>query len=542
VRNWVEGLKAALHCVDAGRPAEAELLCQQMLDEDAENQAVLLLLGLAIGAQGEFARAQPILVRVGHAEGRGNDRRYDGAAAHVRWRCRTLVAPLYSECLRCAPEDSQLRYCFAGFLHEVHALDEAKDVLAEGLRRHPRWPAAHQLLGMVHADKGQFGAAIAQFRLVTTLVPQDPAGWANLGMMLKVEGRFDAALKAYDNAVALAPQNARYRVNRTVALLHAGRMQEAWRDFECRRALPEHNDDSVCWLKPQLDSLDQVRGSTVLVTHSDGFGDTLQFMRYVPLLAEQGARVLAWVPKQLVRVLQLVRGVAGVFIGDQPIPAFDYHSPFVSLPRVFASTVATIPHEPYLGVDQDLARGWEAQLPGEGLRVGLVWAGQPRPEVPGFDVLDGRRSTALATLAPLAGVLNAHFVSLQMGPATEQLGSAPGGLALIDPMTGVADFADTAAIVANLDVVVSVDTSVVHLAGAMGKPVLMLDRYDNCWRWLTGRTDSPWYPRLRIFRQKRPGEWAPVVARVARALQTMSEQRAAGRRAPVMAGFADQMD
>jgi hypothetical protein len=228
----------------------------------------------------------------------------------------------------------------------------------------------------------------------------------------------------------------------------------------------------------------------------------------------------------LVRVLQSVRGVAGVFTGDQPIPAFDYHSPFVSLPRVFASTVETIPREPYLGVDRDLARDWETRLPGEGLRVGLVWAGQPRPQIPGFDVLDGRRSTALATLAPLAGVRNAHFVSLQLGPATAQLRSAPDRLALIDPMTSVADFADTAAIVANLDVVVSVDTSVVHLAGAMGKPVLMLDRYDNCWRWLSGRTDSPWYPHLRIFRQKRPGEWGPVIARVARALSAMAEQSA----------------
>jgi ADP-heptose:LPS heptosyltransferase len=155
-----------------------------------------------------------------------------------------------------------------------------------------------------------------------------------------------------------------------------------------------------------------------------------------------------------------------------------------------------------------------------------VWAGQPRPQIPGFDVLDGRRSTALATLAPLADVRNAHFVSLQIGSAAEQVRSAPEGLALIDPMRDVADFADTAAIVANLDVVVSVDTSVVHLAGAMGKPVLMLDRYDNCWRWLSGRTDSPWYPNLRIFRQKRPGEWGPVVARVARALAVLPERTA----------------
>jgi hypothetical protein len=141
-------------------------------------------------------------------------------------------------------------------------------------------------------------------------------------------------------------------------------------------------------------------------------------------------------------------------------------------------------------------------------------------------VLDARRSTTLATFAPLAGVPFAHFINLQLGPAADQAREPPPGLALIDLMPEVSDFADTAAIVANLDVVVSVDTSVVHLAGAIGKPVLMPDRYDNCWRWLSGRTDSPWYPKLRIFRQKCLGEWGPVVTRVARALTVMAERHA----------------
>jgi hypothetical protein len=151
----------------------------------------------------------------------------------------------------------------------------------------------------------------------------------------------------------------------------------------------------------------------------------------------------------------------------------------------------------------------------------LAWAGQVRSHVPGFDVVDGRRSTDLTTMTALAAVEGARFVSLQIGPAAEQAKEPPPGLDMCDPMGEVSDFADTAAIIGNLDVVVSVDTSVAHLAGAMGKPVLLLDRYDNCWRWLSGRTDSPWYPSLRIFRQKHLGEWAPVMQRAVAALRSL---------------------
>jgi ADP-heptose:LPS heptosyltransferase len=166
-------------------------------------------------------------------------------------------------------------------------------------------------------------------------------------------------------------------------------------------------------------------------------------------------------------------------------------------------------------------RRWRERLPaGEALRVGLCWAGQARPWLAGFVGLDRRRSTSLATLAPLAAVPKVRFVSLQQGPAAAEARAA--GFELLDLMDDVHDFADTAAIVANLNLVISVDTSVVHLAGALGKPVFLLDRYDNCWRWLSGREDSPWYPSLRIFRQRQSGDWAPVVARVATALAAMA--------------------
>jgi hypothetical protein len=436
--------------------------------------------------------------------------------------------------LRMTPDDHELRYRLAEFLHGSHQLDEATAVLSEGLRRTPDWAAAHQLLGIVLADLGRFGAAIGQFRRVATLAPEQAGGWANLGAMLKMEGRFDAALKAYDRAVALSPANARIRVNRTVALLHAGRLREAWPEFEWRLALSDTPGLGTDCLMPALSNLGDVGKRTILVTHEEGFGDTLQFMRYLPLLAQRGMRVLVRVPKPLERVLRSMEGVAELLCGDTVVPSFDFQCPFVSLPRVFDTSIATIPGKvPYVSVDPALVRAWRTKcVSGDGMRVGLVWAGQARPHLPGFEVTDGRRSTQLATLAPLAAVKAARFVSLQMGPAAVEARRPPAGLVLSDPMAEVTDFADSAAIIANLHVVVTVDTSIAHLAGAMGKPVLLLDRYDNCWRWLSGRVDSPWYPSLRIFRQKRLGEWGPVITRVVAALSRMAAEHAAAHAHP----------
>ena len=310
-----------------------------------------------------------------------------------------------------------------------------------------------------------------------------------------------------------------------MALLHAGRWAEAWPDYEWRLRLPGHTALPEERLLPMLSQIDSLHGRTVLVTHEEGFGDTIQFLRYVPLLAERGVSVLVWVPAQLERLVARLPGVAEVLSGNRPAPPHDWHCPVFSLPRVFESTPATVPNRPYLTADPTQAAAWAARLPAGGLRVGLVWAGQSRPWLPGFVAVDRRRSAGLAAFAPLAAVAGVHFVSLQLGPAEAE--APPPGLHLSDPTASLRDFADTAALVANLDLVVSVDTAVVHLAGALGKPVFLLDRYDNCWRWLSGRTDSPWYPDLTIFRQSRPGDWAEPMARAAAALEAMALYRGA---------------
>ena len=373
-------------------------------------------------------------------------------------------------------------------------------------------------MGLALAEAGEFSRAAGHFRRAIAIDPEPAGFWANLGMMLKIEGRFDEALAAYGEALARSPDDARIRVNRAVTRLHAGRLAEAWQDEAWRLAQPGGLPPER--RLPPLSRIPDLAGRTVLVVQEEGFGDTLQFLRYLPLLAARGVRVAVAVPPELTRLLRTIPGVSEVPDGDAPVPRHDFHCSFNGLPRAFETTLDSIPADiPYLAADPALAARWAGRLPpDEALRVGLVWAGQARPWLPGFGNLNRRRSMRLATLLPLAAVPGVRFVSLQKGSAAREAQATGGAFDLFDAMDEVRDFADTAALVANLDLVISVDTSVVHLAGAMGKKVFLLDRYDNCWRWLSGRDDSPWYPTLRIFRQQQSGEWGPVVARVAAVL------------------------
>jgi Flp pilus assembly protein TadD len=524
----------ALTLLERGQSRQAERLCSELL-RNGEDIGSLLLLGLAIGAQGEAERAAPILNRVAAARREFAHPCSDVARLLTAQGGVALVERQFRACLDLTPDDLRLCYGLAAILRDRGEGDAAVQLLAPVVDANPDSAEAHDEMGLALAEAGRFAEAASLFRSAVALDPAQAVFQAHLGMMLKVEGRFEEALEAYDRAVALAPDDRQIRVNRAVARLHAGRFAEAWQDEAWVLAGPASN-----LLLPErrllpLSRQPRLEGCTVLVVQEEGLGDTLQFMRYLPLLAERGARVVAAVPPALTRLLRSFPGIAAVPDGDATVPAHDFHTSFNSLPRVFSTTLETIPGRvPYLAADPDLAKHWARRLPAGGmLRVGLCWAGQARPWLTGFVGLDSRRSATLATLAPLGMVPGVRLISLQKGPAADQVRSA--GFDLLDLTDHLVDFADTAALVANLDLVISVDTSVVHLAGAMGKSAFLLDRYDNCWRWLSGRDDSPWYPSLRIFRQRQSGDWPPVIARVATALAAMAGHPS---RAPLCQGAA----
>jgi Flp pilus assembly protein TadD len=510
-----ELLTQALRPLSSGAWQEAETAARAAIADDPDDPHAALTLGLAVAAMGEADRAAPLLTRAAAM-------RPD--ACHPCLELARLKPPLpralvtrqFRACLRQAQSDDRLRLDFATFLLDTGQAAEAEAILADG----PASVAGHHLMGLVEAELGHFTASIASFERAIALEPDNAGSWSNLGMMLKVQGRFDEAIAAHDRAVALDPANHRLRVNRAVALLKKGDWEPAWLDYESRLVLTGSPLVDLDRLLPSLRSADRLAGLTILALHEDGFGDTLQFLRYLPLLAERGARVVARVPPPLERAMRMVPGVTDVVTDPQRLPPHDFVCPMFSLPRVFGTTVETIPPAPVLLLDASLVRYWASRLPSGGLRVGLVWAGQARPSLPGFGTLDRRRSAGLTTLAPLFDVPGVTFVSLQAGPPSRQMQSS--GLVLTDPMPDVSDFADTAAIIAGLDLVISVDTSVVHLAGLVGKPVSLLDRYDGCWRWLSGRSDSPWYPRLTIFRQQQSGDWSQPVEQAKASLEAMA--------------------
>jgi tetratricopeptide (TPR) repeat protein len=361
--------------------------------------------------------------------------------------------------------------------------------------------------------------------------------WNNLGLAFVDQNRHDDALACYERALALAPEAAETHWNRALCLLQMGRFESGWAEYEWRWKRKrikagERTFDAPLWLGDT--SLD---GKTILLHAEQGLGDTLQFCRYVSIVAQRGARVILEVQPELVRLIAGLAGIEQIVEAGAPLPPFDCHCPLLSLPLALGTDMATIPGgAPYLFADTQASERFRARIDGiepsagdaRMLKVGLVWAGGARPHVPELRKNDARRSLAFEQLAPLLDVRGVQFFSLQKGPPAAQLEAArerhEASQHVIDWTDELQDFADTAALVDNLDLVISVDTSTAHLTGAMNRPVWILNRLDTCWRWMLERKDSPWYPSARLFRQSSLGDWASVIDAVARAL---SERAAA---------------
>jgi hypothetical protein len=349
--------------------------------------------------------------------------------------------------------------------------------------------------------------AVNLYHQAIQLKPDYAQAHINLGVILQIQGQFDEALAHYDLVLASEPNHIEAQLNKSINHLVRGNLIEGFRGYELRWQSANVSSPARNFTQPQWRG-EPLEGTSILIHSEQGLGDTLQFLRYIPMVKKAGGRVILEVPSRLRRLAAELSGVEQLVVSGEPLPQFDLHCPIMSLPLAFATTLDTIPGAtPYLKVPQEASESARTRIePSQGMRVGIAWAGNPKK------ARDQFRSMMLSVLDPLLRLSDIHFFSLQMGEAAGQLNSTPSNITDLAPFTS--DMADTAAQIEQLDLVITVDTSIAHLAGALGKPVWILLAQDADWRWLREREDSPWYPTARLFRQRSLGEWTDVVERV----------------------------
>jgi tetratricopeptide (TPR) repeat protein len=407
------------------------------------------------------------------------------------------------------------------------------------------------LRGTIHDALGRNHEGLADYERALALRPEFPEALSNRAHDLRILARYDEALEGYGRAIAAMPELADAWNGRGNLFQEINRDEDALADY--RRALelrPDfagaHMNEGLCrlrlgdfesgWSKhewrwrvrdlypaarefaqPKWQGTENLAGKEILLHAEQGFGDSIQFVRYVPLVAATGATVLLEVPDELVSLVSGLSGVSRVITLAQRPPSFDFHCPLLSLPAAFGTKLATIPASiPYLEASAERVRRWQTRLgQTKKLRIGLAWSGNATHKN------DQNRSIALARLAPLLSLPGAEFLSLQKGVRPEDA-AVMKDLPITDIAGELGDFADTAAVVSLVDLVIAVDTSVVHLAGALGRPVWILLPFSPDWRWLQSRDDSPWYPTARLFRQSAIGDWEGVIRNVKKELAKLA--------------------
>ena len=409
-------------------------------------------------------------------------------------------------------------------------LEEAAGYCRQAIVLRPAFQEAYSNLGNILRWLDRLAEAETALRRAIALRPADAGAYNNLGLVLQEMDRHDEARAVLELAIGLAPEDPEIHYSLATGLLRQGRLEEGWAEYDWRFRINQAGASLNAFRSNPPWRGEPAAGKTMLLTAEQGLGDTLQFVRYVPLMTERGLRVIVAAQAALVRILHTLPGVADglVEIINQigNYPAYDLHCPMLSLPRAFNTTLETVPAaRHYLSVPLDAEVKWTnhtalCRAAGDKrIRVGLVWGGNAR------HVNDTRRSLPLETLAPLLWLPGVQWFSLQVGDRSLELQSAaldlPPDGGVVDLSSELVDFTDTAAVVSQLDLVIAADTGVAHLAGALGKAVwVMLPRSPD-WRWLASGSRSPWYPTMRLFRQDHTRRWPSVVADVTDALKAL---------------------
>ena len=427
----------------------------------------------------------------------------------------------FEQAIALDPEFAEAHANLGSALLDLKQTEAARQSFERALAINPQYAKAYNGLGAAHRAQDDIDAAMACFRRATELSPELSEAHTNLGCALQELGRYGEAEASFERALQAKPDCAESHFARSSVWLLQGDMQRGWPEYEWRlkaKDRPPHKLRQPLWDGSPLD------GRSILLLAEQGMGDTLQFIRYARQIKELGGVVTVGCPPPLIRLLSSCPYVERLASELSP-EGFDFQAPLLSLPRIFHTTLETIPAEvPYLFADEELIAKWREVLGRiEGFKVGINWQGNPK--YPG----DRQRSMPLAHFQPLAEVPGVRLVSLQHGLGTEQIPQVADRFEVVqlegDIDRSAGAFMDTAAIMKGLDLVVSSDTSTVHLAGALGVPIWMATPFSPDWRWLLEREDSPWYPTMRLFRQPRPGDWESVFARMAKPLAELVQRQ-----------------
>jgi Tfp pilus assembly protein PilF len=422
----------------------------------------------------------------------------------------------FDKAIQLNPNYAEAYYNKGIVVGSLHRTEEEIKLYNQALKINPNFAEAYNNKGIALQKLHRMEETLECYQAG---IAQNPKGveafYNNRGLVYQNLGRPDEALADYNKAIEIDPNLADARFNRSLCLLLRGEYEIAWEEHEwrwVRTTYPRRNLPGILY-----DGTQDLNGNILLIHGEQGLGDMLQFCRYAKLAKEKGATVIIATEKPLARLLSTLEGVDQIVTTGDEVPPYHYHIPLMSLPYAFRTRMDNIPYGIYLKPDPALVKEFSELLypfqSDKRKKVGLVWSGGFRPDQPEVWAVNERRNIALKKLLPLKDV-NVQFFSLQKGEAAEKEKEDLEEWLFPDHTRLFKDFADTAAYIWNLDLVIAVDTSTAHVAAAMGKEVWMLNRFDTCWRWFMDRTDSPWYPTIKLYRQPKLGDWESVVQNI----------------------------
>lgn len=427
----------------------------------------------------------------------------------------------YRQAIAYAPYGASTHNNLGVLYNELRRTDEARTEFRRAISVSPEYEWSYINMAPALLDGGDARASIEACQRAMKMQPDLPIGQFNLGASLKALNRLDEATECFRTAVRLQPEFGEAHFALGQVLLMQGEYEEGWREYDWRWKLPEYR-----WLSNIHGEFTQPRwqgepiaGKTLLIYGEQGLGDVIQHVRYIPQIVAKGAKVILAVHPPVLPLFTNLEGVTTVPM-DAALPPFDLHCPLLGMPEIFGTRVDTVPATvPYVTADPAKVKKWKERIGDKGFKVGIVWAGNPTQRG------DRWRSPRLAAMAPLFDVPGVTFVALQMGAGREDIEQHPLPASVIDLGEEIRDFADTAAIMMGLDLVITSCTAPLHLAGALGVPTWAVIPYSPHFLWLLGRTDSPWYPTLTLYRQDRPGaDWSVTMKKVAADLTALAAE------------------